>query len=62
MVSYASGRGANPVSILAPVAEPATGSLAWAATRVRIARAGDAVGQVILFAGEMREHPQGHER
>ncbi len=59
---YASGRGANPVSILAPVAEPATGSLAWAATRVRIARAGDAVGQVILFAGEMREHSQGHER
>jgi anaerobic selenocysteine-containing dehydrogenase len=59
---YASGRGANPISILAPVAEPVTGSLAWGATRVRIARAGDAGGQVILFAGEMREHPQGHER
>jgi anaerobic selenocysteine-containing dehydrogenase len=59
---YASGRGANPVSILAPVVEPVTGSLAWAATRVRVARAEDGNGQVILFAGEMREHPQGHER
>ena len=37
---YASGRGANPIAILAPVAEPETGALAWAATRVKIARAG----------------------
>ena len=54
---YASGRGANPVGILAPIAEPETGSLAWAATRVQISRAGDDTGQLILFAGEMREHP-----
>ena len=28
---YASGRGANPLSILAPTVEPQTGALAWAA-------------------------------
>ena len=58
---YASDRGVNPISILAPVVEPETGSLAWAATRVKIARAGDADGSLILFAGEMREHPHEHE-
>jgi anaerobic selenocysteine-containing dehydrogenase len=58
---YASDRGVNPISILAPVTEPETGSLAWAATRVKIARAGDADGSLILFAGEMREHPHEHE-
>ncbi len=52
---YASGRGANPVSILAPLTEPVTGALAWAATRVRVTRVGDANGQLILFAGGMRE-------
>ena len=34
---YASGRGQNPVEILAPVAEATTGALAWAATRVKVA-------------------------
>jgi anaerobic selenocysteine-containing dehydrogenase len=58
---YASKRGANPISILAPVAEPETGGLAWAATRVKIARAGDPDGSLIMFAGEMREHPHEHE-
>jgi menaquinone reductase, molybdopterin-binding-like subunit len=57
---FASKRGVNPISILAPVTEPETGSLAWAATRVKIARAGDADGSLIMFAGEMRESP--HER
>ena len=38
---YASGRGANPLSILAPVWEKSTGSLVLGATRVRLARAGD---------------------
>jgi len=37
---YASGRGANPLSILAPVWEKSTGALALGATRVRLARAG----------------------
>ena len=53
---YASGRGDNPASIIAPMKEPVTGSLAWAATRVRIARVGDRGGSLILFAGGMREH------
>jgi anaerobic selenocysteine-containing dehydrogenase len=58
---YASGRGVNPIAILAPVTEPETGTLAWASTRVRIARAGANDGSLILFAGEMREHPHEHE-
>ncbi len=37
---YASGRGANPLSILAPTWEDATGVLATGATRVRLTRAG----------------------
>jgi anaerobic selenocysteine-containing dehydrogenase len=37
---YASGRGANPLSVLAAVWERSTGSLALGATRVRLARAG----------------------
>jgi menaquinone reductase, molybdopterin-binding-like subunit len=57
---YASGRGANPLSILAPGAIiPETGTLAWAATRVRISRVG--VGKLVLFAGGMRERPHEHE-
>ena len=55
---YASQRGANPVAILAPLTEPETGSLAWAATRVKISRVGK--GRPVLFAGGMREKP--HER
>ncbi len=58
---YARGRGANPIAILAPVTEAETGALAWAATRVKIARAGDADRSLILFAGEVHEHPHEHE-
>src|SRR5262252_8900738 len=54
---YASRRGVNPLAILAPLPVDQTGSLAWAATRVKIARAGDADRSLIMFAGEMREHP-----
>jgi menaquinone reductase, molybdopterin-binding-like subunit len=57
---YATSRGANPVSILAGVAEPETASFAWAATRVKVTRAGK--GRLILFAGGMRERPIEHER
>jgi anaerobic selenocysteine-containing dehydrogenase len=57
---YASKRGVNPIAILAPATEPETGALAWAATRVSIARAGDRDGTLIMFAGEMREHPHEH--
>jgi anaerobic selenocysteine-containing dehydrogenase len=58
---YASKRGVNPVSLLAPITDTETGSLAWAATRVKIARAGDADGSLILFAGEKYEKPHEHE-
>jgi anaerobic selenocysteine-containing dehydrogenase len=58
---YATRRGVNPIAILAPATETETGALAWAATRVKIARAGDADGSLIMFAGEMREHPHEHE-
>jgi anaerobic selenocysteine-containing dehydrogenase len=36
---YASGRGASPISILAPAWEPATGALVLGGTRVRLSRA-----------------------
>ena len=52
---YATGRGENPVELLAPLTEPETGRLAWAATRVRITRVGDPDGRLILFAGGSRE-------
>lgn len=54
---YATGRGANPVALLAPIVERETGALAWAATRVRIARVSDGRGELILFAGATRERP-----
>lgn len=57
---YASNRGANPVEVLAPVTEPATGALAWAATRVRVTRLGPPDGRLLLFAGGMREHLEEH--
>jgi anaerobic selenocysteine-containing dehydrogenase len=56
---YASGRGANPITILAPVTEHETGTLAWADTRVNIKKVeGD--GGLILFAGGMRENENEH--
>ena len=56
---YASNRGCNPVEILAAVTHAETGTLAWAATRVKVARAGDADGSLIMFSarGELRENP-----
>jgi molybdopterin-containing oxidoreductase family iron-sulfur binding subunit len=56
---YASGRGENPIRILAPMVEPETGTLAWASTRVRISKPGGK-GSLILFAGGMREHEDQH--
>ncbi|MEK7862041.1 MAG: molybdopterin dinucleotide binding domain-containing protein [Chloroflexota bacterium] len=55
---YASGRGENPIRILAPLAEPETGALAWAATRVRLSRVADGDGRLILFAGSKTEHAE----
>ncbi len=57
---YASGRGESPVDLLAPVTDAATGSLAWAATRVRVSRVGPPDGRLILFAGGLREHLEQH--
>jgi anaerobic selenocysteine-containing dehydrogenase len=54
---YATGRGENPISILAPVTEQETGTLAWAATRVKVAKIQDADGRLVLFAGSLREYP-----
>jgi anaerobic selenocysteine-containing dehydrogenase len=55
---FASGRGANPLSILAPLAEHETGSLAWAATRVKLLRAGGPEqAKLVLFAGGMSGFP-----
>jgi anaerobic selenocysteine-containing dehydrogenase len=54
---YASGRGANPVKVLAPSLEPATGALAWAATRVKISRVGGPDGHLVLFGGSLHDEP-----
>jgi menaquinone reductase, molybdopterin-binding-like subunit len=59
---YASGRGANPVRVLAPIEEPATGALAWSATRVKLAKVGGPDGSLVLFAGATRERPEHHGR
>jgi anaerobic selenocysteine-containing dehydrogenase len=56
---YASGRGTNPIAILSPVAEPETGSLAWADTRVKIAKV-EGNGGLILFGGALREYETDH--
>lgn len=57
---YASGRGTNPLSIVAPLTETTTGAVAWAATRVKLSKVGAEGSPLILFAGEMREHPHEH--
>jgi anaerobic selenocysteine-containing dehydrogenase len=58
---YASGRGENPIRILAPMVESETGSLAWAATRVRISKAANDDGRLILFAGSLTESRPEHD-
>ena len=52
---YASGRGSSPVTVLAPVVEPETGALAWAATRVKIARVSEGKGELVLYGGALKE-------
>src|SRR6185436_9470193 len=52
---YASGRGSSPVKVLAPVVEPETGALAWAATRVKIARISEGKGELVLYGGALKE-------
>jgi len=52
---YATGRGANPISILAPSTVEGTDSLAWAATRVKLSRIGE--GKIVMFGASMEETP-----
>jgi anaerobic selenocysteine-containing dehydrogenase len=60
---FASGRGANPLAILAPLTERETGALAWAATRVKLARVGGVEeGKLITFAGGMSQFPIEQQR
>jgi len=54
---YATGRGDNPIRILAPVTEQETETLAWAATRVKVAKVQNADGRLVLFSGSLREYP-----
>jgi anaerobic selenocysteine-containing dehydrogenase len=58
---YATGRGENPAALLSPLTVEGTGSLAWAATRVSLARAGDPDGRLVLFAGGKFEEGHEHE-
>ncbi|MGH9217720.1 MAG: molybdopterin-containing oxidoreductase family protein [Vicinamibacterales bacterium] len=55
---YATNRGVNPLAILAPATVADTGALAWAATRVKIARVGGPDESLILFGGATRERPE----
>jgi anaerobic selenocysteine-containing dehydrogenase len=56
---YASARGANPIAVLAPLEEKETGTLAWAATLVRLSKV-EGSGDLVLFAGGLREHDAEH--
>jgi molybdopterin-containing oxidoreductase family iron-sulfur binding subunit len=59
---FASGQGANPLSILAPLTEHDTGSLAWAATRVKLTRVGGPEqAKLILYAGGVSGFPHEEE-
>ena len=53
---YDQGIGSNILSILDPQVEPASGSLAWAATRVRVARSGRK-RELAKFEGEVTAFP-----
>ena len=55
---YATNRGVNPIAILAPATVGDTGALAWAATRVKIARVSGPDESLILFGGATRERPE----
>jgi anaerobic selenocysteine-containing dehydrogenase len=59
---YASGRGANPFSILASLTERQTGSLAWAATRVKLTRlGGPEQAKLVLYSGGQSGFPHEEE-
>jgi anaerobic selenocysteine-containing dehydrogenase len=53
---YATGRGASPVDVLSATTVDRVGTVAWAATRVKVTRVSGPDGRLILFAGSTREH------
>ena len=59
---FAKDVGANPLSILAPITEHTTGSLAWAATRVKLSRVGGPEeAKLVLYAGGVSGFPHEEE-
>lgn len=56
---YASGRGANPLSILAPLHEESTGAVAFGATRVALARVGGPRNWIQFSAPDREEREAG---
>src|SRR5262249_53012109 len=57
---YASGRGANPLSILAPLWEKSTGALAMGGTRVRLTRVGGRRAWIQFSAQDRQERGFSH--
>jgi menaquinone reductase, molybdopterin-binding-like subunit len=53
---FASGRGVTPVEVLSTMTVDRVGSIAWAATRVKVLRASGPDGRLVRFAGGSREH------
>ena len=51
---YASGRGVSPVEVLSTMTVDRVGSIAWAATRVKVLRVSGPDGRLVLFAGGSR--------
>ena len=51
---YAKDRGVNPISILAPLMDPDSGSLAWGGTRVKIEATGRQA-KLLKIGGESRQ-------
>jgi menaquinone reductase, molybdopterin-binding-like subunit len=59
---FATGRGANPLSILESSGVVDTGALAWAATPVKLIRAGGPEqAKLVLYAGGMSQFPHEEE-
>lgn len=52
---FASGRGVSPVDVLSTKTVDRVGSIAWAATRVKVLRVSPPDGRLVLFAGGSRE-------
>jgi len=52
---YASGRGVSPVDVISTMTVDRVGSIAWAATRVKVLRVSGPDGRLVLFAGGSRE-------